>query len=261
MIYGYARVSTKKQQKEGNSLEDQRQKLLEAGCTEIVEEQYTGTTTHRPKFEELVTKLKKGDTLVVTKMDRFARTAADGSNLAKALLKEGVSLYILNMGKVEDTPIGRLLMNVLLSFAEFEKDMIVERTQAGREVARTKEGYKEGRPRKPKATTELAVKLINDGNSYKAVSEMTGLSESTILRRMREYRASHVIKPQEVEIQVMTKPERRIERPRNWEEVYQLIKAKKINQKDALKRLQLKKTTYYRLKDEYEAEIKGGAQR
>ena len=137
MKYGYARVSTKGQATNGNSLEDQVKALKEEGCETIVREQYTGTTTDRPQFSELVGKLQKGDTLVVTKLDRFARTAADGSKLVKSLLHRGVKVHILNMGLIDDTPTGRLIANILLSFAEFERDMIVERTQAGKAISRT----------------------------------------------------------------------------------------------------------------------------
>lgn len=191
MIYGYARVSTAGQERTGNSLDEQCQELEKAGCQEIIAEQYTGTTMNRPKFKELIDKLQDGDTLVVTKLDRFARSAGDGSKLAKALLKRGVSLNILNMGQVSNnTTTGRLLLNILLAFAEFERDMIVERTQAGKAIARTKEGFKEGRPRIKKERTDNAVKLINEGHSYREVVEMTGLSKSTIIRAVRAYRAS-----------------------------------------------------------------------
>ena len=81
MIYGYARVSTLGQAKDGNSLENQREKLLNAGATEIVEENFTGTTTNRPAFSKLIERLKSGDTLVVTKLDRFARSASQGAEL------------------------------------------------------------------------------------------------------------------------------------------------------------------------------------
>lgn len=75
MRYGYGRVSSKGQQRDGNSLEDQEKKLKAAGCDEIVLEAYTGMTMDRPKFTELINKLQSGDTLIVCKLDRFARTA------------------------------------------------------------------------------------------------------------------------------------------------------------------------------------------
>lgn len=156
--YGYARVSTSGQAANGNSLEDQCCKLRDAGCDEIVDEAYTGTKMNRPKFAKLVNSLEAGDTLVVCKLDRFARTASEGSELVKSLLSRGVNVHILNMGLIENTPTGRLILNVLLSFAEFERDMIVERTSEGKAVARaTNPDFKEGRPRReiPSEFTEL----------------------------------------------------------------------------------------------------------
>ena len=146
MRYGYGRVSSKGQALNGNSLEDQEQKLLEAGCDEIVLEAYTGTKMDRPKFTKLVEKLNAGDTLVVCKLDRFARTAREGLEVVENLMARGVSVHILNMGLIEDTPMGRVVLTVMLAFAQFERDSIVERTHSGKEVARQREDFKEGRP-------------------------------------------------------------------------------------------------------------------
>lgn len=143
---GYGRVSSPGQEREGNSLEDQEKKLRDAGCAEIVLEVFTGTTMERPKFTELIKSLEPGDTLVVTKLDRFARTASDGVNMIKSLMANGISVHVLNMGLVEDTPTGRLILNVLLAFAEFERDNIVERLSDGKAEAKSKNpDYKEGR--------------------------------------------------------------------------------------------------------------------
>lgn len=146
MRYGYARVSTKGQEKNGNSLEDQEKKLLEAGCDEVVLEAYTGTKMERPKFTKLVEKLQPGDTLLVCKVDRFARTLREGLEVVEELMARGVSVHILNLGLLEDTPNGRLMLHMWLAFAQFERDSIVERTQSGKAVAREKEDYREGRP-------------------------------------------------------------------------------------------------------------------
>lgn len=145
---GYGRVSSRGQQRDGNSLEDQKVKLMAAGCAEedIVLEAYTGTKMERPMFTALLDELVEGDTLVVTKLDRFARTAADGVKVVKDLMARGVSVHVLNMGLVEDTPTGRLILNILLAFAEFERDNIVERLADGKEAEKAKNpDYKEGR--------------------------------------------------------------------------------------------------------------------
>lgn len=148
MRIGYGRVSTKGQEKNGNSLEDQRKQLEEVGCDEIVLEAYTGTKMERPKFTELFDRLESGDTLIVCKLDRFARTAREGLEVVEDLMKRGVKVHILNMGLIEDTPMGRVILTVMLAFAQFERDSIVERTQSGKALAKVKEGYIEGRPRR-----------------------------------------------------------------------------------------------------------------
>ena len=89
MRYGYGRVSSKGQAANGNSLEDQENKLREAGCDEIVLEAYTGTKMDRPKFTKLLEKLQPGDTLVVCKVDRFARTLKEGLTVVEDLMAKG----------------------------------------------------------------------------------------------------------------------------------------------------------------------------
>lgn len=188
MIYGYARVSTRAQIK-GNSLEEQRQQLVNAGCGCVIEEQYTGKTMDRPELDGLLTRLVSGDTLMVTKLDRLARSATEGAKVIKDLTDKGIRVNILNMGKVDERPQGRLMLHILLAFAEFERDMIVERTQAGKAIARTKAGFREGRPPIAKMRKDAAVNMVlNDGKSYKEVAEATGLSKSTIVRAVRERR-------------------------------------------------------------------------
>lgn len=177
MKYGYARVSTMYQ-----DLESQLQKLEMEGCEVIYSEKFTGTRAERPQFTEMLGKLQPGDTLVVTKLDRFARTASKGTELIRGLLQQGIKVHVLNMGLIEDTPTGRLILNIMNSFAEFERDMIVERTQEGKAIARQREDFREGRPKKfGKKQVQNALKLL-EGHSYKEVEEMTGISKSTLIR-------------------------------------------------------------------------------
>lgn len=187
--YGYARVSSKGQETKGNSLEDQENKLREAGCVEIVKEAYTGTKMDRPKFNELLEKLETGDTLVVTKLDRFARSAGEGSNLVKDLIAKGINVHILNMGLIEDTATGRLILNVLLSFAEFERDMIVERTSAGKAIAReTNPDYKEGRKalEVPEKFEDCRERVADGEISVVDACKELGVSRSTWYKWVRE---------------------------------------------------------------------------
>ena len=148
MIYGYARVSTKGQARDGNSLEGQTNSLTEAGAVKIYYDSFTGTKIDRPEFDKLKAKLRPGDTLIVTKLDRFARSASQGSQMIEALIAQGVTVHILNLGVMDNTPTGKLIRNIMFSFAEFERDMIVERTQEGKAIARDKGIRVDGRPKK-----------------------------------------------------------------------------------------------------------------
>lgn len=116
MIYGYARVSTATQGRDGNSLEEQEATLRAYGCQEIVAEAFTGKTMERPKFQSLLERLQPNDTLVVCKLDRFARTAIEGVQTVRELFERGVNVHILNMGMVENTLTGNLIMTIMLAF-------------------------------------------------------------------------------------------------------------------------------------------------
>ena len=188
MIYGYARVSTRGQAREGNSIEYQEQKLKEAGASIIYVDTYTGTKTDRPELDKLLNQLKSGDTVVVTKLDRIARSVVQGAELIERIGNMDVSVNILNMGMIDSTPTGKLIRNVMLSFAEFERDMIVQRTQEGKVIARLEPNFREGRPKKyTSKQMEHALGLL-ENHSYSQVSELTGISRSTLTRAVRNKR-------------------------------------------------------------------------
>ncbi|MGD7021503.1 recombinase family protein [Rossellomorea vietnamensis] len=181
MKYGYARVSTLRQ-----DLEAQIQSLEHEGCDVIYSEKFTGTQADRPKFKELLTKLEKGDTLIVTKLDRFARSTVDAINTVKELFERGVKVHVLNMGLVEDTPTGRLILTIMSGFAEFERDMIIERTQEGKAIAKQRADFREGRPNKfSRKQIEHALEL-KETHSYTQVEQLTGISKSTLIRAKRK---------------------------------------------------------------------------
>ena len=181
MKYGYARVSTVEQ-----DLQAQIEQLENEGCDEIFRDKFTGTSRDRPEFMKLLDKLEAGDVLVVTKLDRFARSTLDGIGIIRELFERGVDVHILNMGLVENTPTGRLIFNILMSFAEFERDMIVERTQEGKAIARQRPDFREGRPKKfGRKQIEHAIKL-KETHSYRQVEDLTGISKSTLIRARRE---------------------------------------------------------------------------
>lgn len=184
-IIGYCRVSTKGQV-DGNSLEEQSIKILERySNAEIIEESYSGAK-ERPVFNKVLEELNYGDTLVVTKLDRFCRTTKEGLQYIDLLMDKGIKIHILNMGLIEDTPMGRLIVTNLLAFAEFERAMIIERTQSGKAIAKTKDGFKEGRPKsytKEQLDNALSMLTINGGkHSYSEVARLLGISKSTLIR-------------------------------------------------------------------------------
>jgi len=136
MQYGYARVSTTGQATNGNSLEGQENLLREAGVNKIYKDVYTGKTLDRPQLSVLYDQLQDGDTLVVTKLDRIARSVREGISLIEDLTARGIRVNVLNMGILDNTPSGKLIRNIFLAFAEFERDMIITRIQEGRATAK-----------------------------------------------------------------------------------------------------------------------------
>lgn len=177
-VFGYARVSTLNQ-----DLESQLQQLNEEGATVIFKEKFTGTTTERPELQKLLFSIQRGDQLIVTKLDRLARNTKEGIEIIEKLLEMGVDVEVLNIGKISDTTIGRFLLQTLLAVAEMERNMIIERTQEGKAIARQREGYREGRkPKFKKAQLDNAMKLKSEGYSFSQVAEISGISIATLKR-------------------------------------------------------------------------------
>lgn len=187
MMYGYARVSTQGQAKDGNSLEAQEKTLREHGCTEIYKEAFTGTTTDRPELSKILAKIQKGDTLMVTKLDRFSRTASEGAILIKDLHEKGVIIEILNMGRADDTPMGRLMVTMLLAFAEFEHDQILERFETGKAVAKAHGKKTDGRYKKsPQSLPSYVQKQQNGEITVEQACKELGICKTTWYARQKE---------------------------------------------------------------------------
>ena len=143
--------------------------------------------TDRPEFDKLLAEIKAGDTLVVTKLDRFARSMSQGSELVSELIDKGIRVYILNIGILDNTPASKLIRNVFFAFAEFERDMIVERTSEGKAIAKQNPDFKEGRPKKySKKQVAHALELL-ENHSYKQVEDLTGISKSTLIRAKKKF--------------------------------------------------------------------------
>ncbi len=186
MIYGYARVSTRLQATDGNSLESQERQLREAGASQIYQDAFTGTKSQRPGLDDLKRRLTSGDKVIVTKLDRLARSTEDGLALIKEWNGNQISVHVLNMGCIDNTPTGKLILTVMLAFAEFERDMIVERTREGRAIARLNPEYRDGRKKKySRIQINHALELL-ETHSYKQVESLTGISKSTLIRAKKE---------------------------------------------------------------------------
>ena len=189
MKFGYIRVSTRKQARDGNSLEAQREALTAAGAEKIYTDAFTGTKMDRPEWDRLRAQLRRGDVLIVTRLDRLARSVSQASGLITDMIDEGITIHVLNLGILSNDSVNTLLRNVLLSFAQFERDMIVQRTQEGKAVARaTDPDFREGRP--PKFDAEQlnhAMELL-ENHSYAQTVKLTGISKSTLIRERKRRR-------------------------------------------------------------------------
>lgn len=184
-VYGYARVSTQSQE-----LESQIQALENEGATAIFQEKFTGTKTDRPQLNKLLGVLQANDKLVVTKLDRLARNTKEGIEIIESLFNKGVRVHVLNVGLLEDTTMGRFFLQTLLAVAEMERNLIVERTQEGKAIAKQNPDYREGR-KKVYTSKQLdhAMGLL-DTNSYNQVVALTGISKSTLIREVKKRRIS-----------------------------------------------------------------------
>lgn len=191
MIYGYARVSSKSQL-DGNGLEVQLYDITAEYPNAIVyEEQCTGAKVlDRPVLTELISKLEAGDKLVATKLDRIARNTVEGIKIIEDLFEKGVAVHILNIGLLENTSMGKFFLTVLLAVAEMERSTIMERTREGKEIAKKKEGYREGRKKvysKEHLDHALSMLSVNGGNcSYTQVANLLNISKSTLVRAQKE---------------------------------------------------------------------------
>lgn len=158
MRYGYGRVSSKGQKRYGMSLEEQHERFIELGISEenIYLDAFTGSKMERPKFDNVLSLLQPGDELIVCKLDRFARTAPEGAILVRDLVDKGIKVNILNMGVADNTPMGKVMVTVMLAFAEYERDMIVERTAMGKAFKREHNpDYREGRKKNEVDATDF----------------------------------------------------------------------------------------------------------
>lgn len=180
LIFGYARVSTKDQ-----DLSVQLSKLNEHGVDRVYSEKISGKNTNRPELERLLEQLRSGDTIVITKIDRLARNMRDFQNIVHDLNERGVSLKIIDHNIDTTSSQGRLFLNMLGMFAEFERDMIKERQLEGIAHAKANGVYTGRKPTsddKKKQVLELAATGMKKAN----IVRETGLGKTTVFKIIKD---------------------------------------------------------------------------
>ena len=179
MLIGYARTSTL-EQKAG--FEAQTRELKAAGCKKIYSEQISSVAA-RPKLGQTLDELREGDVLVVTKLDRLARSVRDLMMIIDAINAKGASLRILSMNLDTGTPTGRLMLGVLGSIAQFELEMMLDRQKEGIAKAKADGRYKGRKPTAMAKAGEVR-KLHSDGNSPTEIAKRLGISRASVYRAL-----------------------------------------------------------------------------
>ena len=181
MIYGYCRATTPKQIELGY-LEEQKNRIQERYFDSIIYNETSLDMNVKPEFDRLMNDIKPGDTLVVTRLDRFAKSIEDACNIVKMLRDQNIDLHILNIGLIDNSILGNVIYETFAAISEFDKALLVERIQTGKNKAKKSSGFREGRPKKySQETIDEALDMLNS-YSYKKVEEMTGISKSTLIR-------------------------------------------------------------------------------
>ncbi len=177
MLIGYARISTQEQH-----LDLQRESLRDAGCQKIFDDIISGSRAERPGLLRMLEELREGDTLVVWKLDRLGRSVRQLVNLVSELQKRGVQFKSLTDTIDTGTASGRFFFHVMASLAEMERELTIERTQAGLAIAR-QHGRKGGRKRlMTLSKVESAKKLLLNGVPAREVAKNLGISLPTLYR-------------------------------------------------------------------------------
>ena len=178
-IFGYARVST-----EAQNLDRQLDALRKYGVDVIYNEKMTGTKRNRPELTKLLDRVTKGDTVVIESLSRLGRSTKDLIELTELFQKKGVHLIRLKESIDTSTSTGKLLFTLMSAIAQFERDVIADRTCEGLRSARAK-GHKGGRPKTNIDAVKKAVKLYNTQQySVKDIEELTGVKKSTLYRNL-----------------------------------------------------------------------------
>ncbi len=182
MLVGYARTSTI-DQKAG--LEAQLRDLEQAGCTKTFQEEVSSVSTKRPQLNAALDYVRDGDTLVVTKLDRLARSVADLVAITAGLKVKGVGLRILALQLDTETPTGKLMINLLGSIAEFERELMLERQREG--IAKAKEqGKYQGRAPTARRKAPDVLRLKAQGMSPDKIAKELGIGRASVFRILKD---------------------------------------------------------------------------
>jgi DNA invertase Pin-like site-specific DNA recombinase len=180
MKFGYARVSTLEQ-----NLQLQTDALKVAGCHEIVTDEISGSTVERPGLNKLLEKLRYGDELIVWRLDRLGRSIRHLIELINGFNNKGIIFRSLTENIETSTNNGRLIFNIFASLAEFERNLIRERTMAGLSAARAR-GRKGGRQPKDKSKVAAAIQLYNKRElSVEQICKAIGISRGTLYKYLK----------------------------------------------------------------------------
>lgn len=178
--FGYARVSTDKQ-----CLDRQLDALNKYGVKTIYCEKITGTKKDRPELTEMLSRLSEGDTVVIESLSRLGRSTHDLLNLLELFNSKGVNLVSLKERLDTTTPTGKFFYTIISAIAQFERDIIVDRTNEGLKAARAR-GRTGGRPKIDSDKIERAIKLYNSKEyTVKEIEEMTGVKKATLYRYLK----------------------------------------------------------------------------
>lgn len=182
MIIGYARVST-----QGQELTQQRSALTDAACTRLFEEKISGARADRPELGKMLDHLRSGDVVVVTRLDRLARSTGDLLNIAERIKEAGAGLRSLAEPWVDTTtPAGKMILTVFAGIADFERSLILERTSSGRAAAKAR-GVRFGPPSvlSPEQVSHARELIECDRKSVAEVARLLGIHRATLYRALK----------------------------------------------------------------------------
>jgi DNA invertase Pin-like site-specific DNA recombinase len=181
MVYGYARVSTADQ-----NLDRQLDALRKYGIDKLFCEKMSGTKKNRPELDKMLNELSEGDTVVIESLSRLGRSVKNLSELMELYNAKNIRLVSLKETIDTTSPTGRLLYTILSSLAQFERDILVERTTEGLKAARAR-GRVGGRPKTDAKAMQKALALYQTKEySITDITDLTGVSKSALYRALKE---------------------------------------------------------------------------